>query len=619
MITELFASVGFLNASNLWFFPLFGSVLTLVYFRRKNKNRKVISSILLLRGFKSVISERKKTWPPRRYYFELFLLFLSTLALSGLFIERNHDLTAVLIDNSFSMRSISSPSTTRLARAKEQAGNFLSSLSPSSKIFVYKTSPSFTRLSENPVGSSEAYNLINEIEPSYAEDYILDAIKLIRDQGEYKSIFVITDKIIESKTDAIKTQTVSSKQADQNISILDFALKRRDRDGLEFTISVGWFGRETGNFRLVLLGLSSDLEKETLLAEAPLLNIEAGQVRNFTLNAKNGEFNGFHVKIIPQGFQDSIKEDNEAWLPAVKSLSEILIVSSKNLTSLGLDKVGKYQFAHMEPAKLGTKSLTSDIVVFHNIPLEELPPKNSLFILPQKSSDTFPFGAVSLTSEPVISRWLDSDPILSYINVPVFSLKSAFILEYPRWSKELIHVLSGPILVAGEKDRHRYVATGFDLFPFEGKRSPISAILMLNIFKWLEADNQSHSYTLPHKAISVSVGTVSGKNHKGENISIQKDATSEKLVVTSEFPGIIELKNKEGDAEYLAVNFFSENESNTFEIDSLANDQIAKKYQKKMRADIMDAILISVIFFLLIGALFSTGITGYIRGGRSEV
>ena len=44
---------------------------------------------------------------------------------------------------------------------------------------------------------------------------------------------------------------------------------------------------------------------------------------------------------------------------------------------------------------------------------------------------------------------------------------------------------SGPIACAGEEDGQRYVILGFEIFPFDGLRTPTLSIFTLNTFQWL--------------------------------------------------------------------------------------------------------------------------------------
>jgi hypothetical protein len=123
-------------------------------------------------------------------------------------------------------------------------------------------------------------------------------------------------------------------------------------------------------------------------------------------------------------------------------------------------------------------------------------------------------GSVSAPHEGAveITRWATSHPILQYIQPGLLAIPQVRVLECPNSATPILFSSFGPIACAGEEGGARYVVTGFELFPFDGIKSPTLSVLTLNIFKWLfQSDATSAnasglgSIKLPASATSVRI------------------------------------------------------------------------------------------------------------------
>jgi hypothetical protein len=166
-------------------------------------------------------------------------------------------------------------------------------------------------------------------------------------------------------------------------------------------------------------------------------------------------------------------------------------------------------------------------VLFHLTAPETLPPTNAAFILPPEGNTLFPFGKAA--SRPAITQWTAAHPLTSYVTFSLLSPAYAQAFLPMSWCKPVISATVGPLVLAGERDGRRYVAVGFDLFPYLGKQNLPTSILTLNLLGWLadqagQPPSLKTGATLTLAAVSASVRLPSGEmlNPTGSTVSLKK-------------------------------------------------------------------------------------------------
>jgi hypothetical protein len=159
-----------------------------------------------------------------------------------------------------------------------------------------------------------------------------------------------------------------------------------------------------------------------------------------------------------------------------------------------------------------------------------------------------------------LTRWLTSHPLTQYVNIPILDIPSARILECPESASVLISSSEGPVACAGEQNNVRYAIFGFEIFPFDGIKTPTLSVLTLNTLKWLFQDNALANRPSPLGAINPPLGTESVHRLAPAEASIPPTSAATARVTV---PGVLAFNGVNASRLGLrAFNFSSPTESN---------------------------------------------------------
>ncbi|RMD86420.1 MAG: hypothetical protein D6808_03375, partial [Candidatus Dadabacteria bacterium] len=315
-----FLGFNLLSFGSPWMLSLIPAALaTLLYAYLKGgrKRRFIAPTLFLLRKLASeAVSSRKITLPPR-FFLELLVATLLIGALSNPSVKSKGKLIAVLIDNSFSMFSITPSGLSFMEIAKRDLKTFLNSVSSDTRFYIAVTSPSPRFLTGDPVSAEKAQLLAEAVMPTYAPDNIEDAMRFVSAKSGIDSCAIFSDRIPQEGQNSGFFTYHSGKEVlerGSNIWISEASLKPESRGKVE-----------------IKLTLSSDSEIklkgsiQTRLYDSPLhpAVFQKGPRENFTLypnrslplHIKAPSAKGYEVRITitedKSAIQrDSIKEDN---------------------------------------------------------------------------------------------------------------------------------------------------------------------------------------------------------------------------------------------------------------------------------------------------------------------
>jgi hypothetical protein len=185
------------------------------------------------------------------------------------------------------------------------------------------------------------------------------------------------------------------------------------------------------------------------------------------------------------------------------------------------------------------------------------------------------------------------------------------ILTCPDTAQPFVFVAEGPVACAGEQNGFRYVITGFELFPFDGLRSPTVSIFTLNALRWLfeGAGGVSHSnaligtVTLPYEASSVRTLAP-----LPETLTT---APTKSVVVRA--PGILSVRRgdagaKEDGESLVAVNAFSNEESDLSRQYSISVSDAMPQQSAPPRSTVSERDGAPLEWFLAVGLLVVLGL-----------
>jgi hypothetical protein len=186
----------------------------------------------------------------------------------------------------------------------------------------------------------------------------------------------------------------------------------------------------------------------------------------------------------PRDAADAISLDNSGYVVNNPSSDSIVVMSELPPTALGLSQLSNYSFILETPkATAGTAK-----TIFHRVTPKTIPSSPSLAILPPEGPLPWKGGEVLRAPQNgavEISRWIETHPIARYTQPQLLSIPSDRVLVCPDSATAILHSQYGALLCAGEEGGNRYAIVGFELFPFDGIKSPTLSVLTLNILNWL--------------------------------------------------------------------------------------------------------------------------------------
>jgi hypothetical protein len=93
--------------------------------------------------------------------------------------------------------------------------------------------------------------------------------------------------------------------------------------------------------------------------------------------------------------------------------------------------------------------------------------------------------AVTAASQIRITGWHKTDRLADSVNFRLLNLGAGEFFGVHRWMGEVVSGGGGGLLLKGERGGHRFVAAGFNPFPYLGRRNLPMSVLTLNILSYL--------------------------------------------------------------------------------------------------------------------------------------
>ncbi len=573
--------------------PVGIGALIYAYLRRGRGVRIPVATLLLLRTLERVANARKKFIPPPRFFLELLAMLVIGCGAAGLYFEGNQDYVAVVLDNSLSMAAVDPARMSDRSvfeQAQDEAISYVESLPLTSTIELFTPSAA---MSSGPLSRREAQDVIKQVEVEYVSDQTEQLLSRLSAESRFDQIAAFTDKsFADTSSDKRVRVTSFAQKGLENIAVSDVSMSG---DGREIKALLHAFSRNDVAVKVTLDEWSPAGKGKSVVEKT--FRIAAGAHEPITLTAPDQGEHSYQLAIAPasapgQNFVDALKEDNMAWIGAGRVKNEVVLVSDLSPANLGLQKLRHLQFTHVRPEEWRGAQQTSPHI-FHRFVPETLPNQNSLFILPPPGNALFPVLAEQQAS--AVTRWSVAHPIVNYLNVPTLTLKKLLPLKAPGWAQEVISTTNGLGAFSGEYQGKRYAVFGFEIFPYEGKRSPVLSILTLNALRWLENTNVEFERV----GAQFSPGpAVTGITYVGGE-SLWTRGQKEKSVRFPR-PGLVEIAEEGKPRVLQAVNFYSDEESDLLAQRSFSVTAEAKPEETKREQRLLTGLIAYLALSLLL-------------------
>ncbi|HEY6395773.1 MAG TPA: BatA and WFA domain-containing protein [Candidatus Binataceae bacterium] len=480
--------MGFLYPGALVFFALVPA-LVLAYLARERPTRAVVSSVLAFRALRGLRRERFSGRPRFDWMFfaELFLLILAVLAMAGPFVLRPSNPIAVVLDNSAAMQVRDSAGKTRFEAAIEKLASRLSDEDSGGKITVYLTAPQPHRIAPPFDTLAEARFAIAHAAVSDAPNDNGALLNLLNDLGgnsRYRSVIYAGARALSAPV-PVRIHAIAVGDPVPNFALGSFGLRREvfGEEALHARITFANFSTDSHNFEIKITGDGRQIGD----AKAALAAGETGSLEFPALPVARV----YRADLAPA---DNFPLDNVAFATAgsVKAVS-ILFVTPTPGDAAGLDQIPGVAVKTRSPNDFSPADLSNaDLAIFEYAVPKEMPVANSLFVMPPGGDPVLRFATTA--AAPVqIAGWDKTDILTDSVNFRLLNLHSGEYLGVHPWMSEVMSGGGGALMLRGERSGHRFVAAGFNPFPYLGKRNLSMSVLTLNVLGYLAGLNANSS------------------------------------------------------------------------------------------------------------------------------
>jgi hypothetical protein len=462
--------------------------LILAYLARERPSRVTVSSVLAFRALRGFRRERFGGWPRLDWMFfaEVLILSLAVLAMAGPFIWKKSNPLAVVIDNSAAMQALTPSGKSRFDIAREKIDAALS-IEDGGDVSVYVTAPQPRRIAPPFTTVTEARLAISRIKPTDAPNDQTTLVNFLSNLASEsrvaKVIFAGLNTLAEPVPARIHPIAVGEPVA--NYAIGSFSLRREvlGAEALHASLTVGDFSTETQNLDIVITGDG----KRVAHAKESLGARETGTLEFPALPPAQ-------VYKAELGPADALSLDNVAYATAgsVKAVS-ILFISPTPDDANGLKAIPGVEVVARTPDAYQPDDLANvDLAIFEYAAPKTLPAVNSMIVMPPPSDPVFGLQ-VTPAAQIQIAGWRQTDTLTDSVNFRLLTLRSGEYFGTHPWMSEVVSGDGGALLLKGERGGHRFVATGFNPFPYLGRRNLPMSVLTLNAISYLAGLGSSSS------------------------------------------------------------------------------------------------------------------------------
>ena len=472
--------MGLLNPAALYLFAIVPA-LVIAYLARERPHQATVSSVLAFRALRVMRGERfggrpRFSWP---FFLELLMLALAVLAMAGPYLVSRDNPIVVVLDNSAPMQARMADGATRFATAIIKLKEALGNENRDTTVTVYLTAPEPHPLGaplRSPGAASAALDHIAVLDaPGNAAAFVSLLNQLAADH-KIARVIVASYRPITSAP-ASRITAIALGEPIPNFAIGSFALARDSLGAatLHGRLAVANFG-----------GTAQTMKAMITVDDKPGANAQAlvapGDVASLDFaNLPSGQI--YHAQLEPT---DAFPLDNEAFATAsgVKNIA-LLLVSPTVTDGDGLKSIpGVAVTARTPDAYSPTDLANSDVAIFEYTIPKDLPPANTLFVLPPPGDALFNF-ATAQTAQLQVTGWSTTDPLTDGVNFRLLNIRSGEYFGQHPWMQAVVAGADGGLILAGDRQDHRYIATGFNPLPYLGKQNLPMSILTLNLLSHL--------------------------------------------------------------------------------------------------------------------------------------
>lgn len=606
---EWLSAFEFSQVAWLWL-GAFAPLLVLAYLKKKPPKKKIVSSVLLLRSLTKQRVAKRKLKLPLRFFLELLSLLLLAVAATEPLVKDHGKRTAILVDNSLSMRARRSSDVgekqSRFDEAQLAIKDWVKKQKTGNHFTLFASSPRLLQIGGENLLGTEITKLCESITPVLSGDALGTSISELAQSRLWNEMVIVSDRRMEKESSPsvergghspIEIHSLQTGKPVANVFLSSLRISKGDSvtdSARTVTVGFGFSGQNAVDVSVELNGEQRGKEKEktsnTPIArkETRISSDKMGAI-SLEVPEKFRNIHSFQVKLhtnsTPSGGNElspdfsqnnALLEDDLGWISdSGATKTKLLLVTPERQPSFfGLPEIFHLEIFPQDNQtfkKLSSSDLRQfALVLFYQTAPTFWPEIPTLLVLPPSENTLVPvFKEVNSLA---ITSWASEHPLTSYLRVPLLTPRQALIFSPPFGAQAVINAQRGPILVAGERNGVRYAAVGFEVFPFEGIKTPAISVLTLNLLQWLSQKTEQDNMFLTGSSLRLD-GNRNWVIRKPNGKILEKASTDGAPVFLSlEEPGIYQVRGLligresrvEKTGQDIAVNPFFPEESETF-------------------------------------------------------
>jgi hypothetical protein len=472
----LFDAIGLLHPRALYFLAIV-PLLILAYLARERPRQAVVSSVLAFRALHVMRGQRfggrpRFTWT---FFLELLALCLAVLAMAAPYLLKKGNPVAIVIDNSAAMQALTPNGKTRFQDAIAAAGEALDRESGSSRVTVYETAPQPHQMGGTLSSIGEAKDAIARVQVVDAPN---DPAALATLLGQLASDSHIGRIIFASYRSIAapvppRVEPLPAGEPIANYAIGSFALSRESfgAAALHARLTVANFSPSATTLKLAITGDGKAVgTAQTNVAPGAVSTVDFPNIEPAAV---------YQARLDPA---DGFMLDNVAYATgaAVKSVS-VLFISPTPGDGNSLRSIPGVNVETRTPAAYAPKDLANyDLAIFEYTAPKELPTVNTLLVMPPPGDPVFNIAAQP-SARIEVTGWPTTDALTDGVNFRLLNFRSGEYLGQHQWMQAVVTGDGGGLMLSGNRQGHRFVATGFNPFPYLGRQNLPMSILTLNM------------------------------------------------------------------------------------------------------------------------------------------
>jgi hypothetical protein len=475
-----FDGIGLLNPRALYFLAIVPALI-LAYLARERPRQATVSSVLAFRALHVMRGQRfggrpRFTWT---FFLELLALCLAVIAMAGPYLLKQGNPVAVVIDNSAAMQALTPAGKTRFENAIAAASDALDRERGSGQVTVYVTAPQPRQVGGVMSGIGEAKAAIARASLVDAPD---DPAALATLLGQLASDSHIGRIIFASYLPLAapvpaRVTPIMAGEPIANYAIGSFALSRESfgAAALHARVTVANFSPSATTLKVTIMGDGKAMgAAQTALAPGAVSAIDFPNIAPAAI---------YRAQLDPS---DGFTLDNIAYATgaAVKPVA-VLFVSPTPNDGAGLQSIPGVSVETRTPDAYAPKDLANfDLAIFEYTAPKELPAINALLVMPPPGDPVFKIAAQP-AGRVEVAGWPTTDALTDGVNFRLLNFRSGEYLGQHPWMQAVVTGDRGALLLSGSRNGRRFVATGFNPFPYLGRENLPMSILTLNILGYL--------------------------------------------------------------------------------------------------------------------------------------